>query len=131
MRERRLCSLNLEMDEKTVTDLIPDDVYRSIEELDAELPDFMATVMDDCVLDDPGEFWRRVVKESDEPAFYHRYRYERPGQLPMADVVVDMRQAATAAENIAFASAVSPVPLVPTAPMPPAKRRRIEPYRPW
>lgn len=131
MRERRLCSLNLEMDKKTVTDLIPDDVYRSLEELDAELPDFMATVMDDCVLDDPREFWRRVVKESDGQAFYHRYRYERPGQLPMADVVVDMRQAATAAENIAFASAVSPLPLVPTAPMPPAKRRRIEPYRPW
>jgi hypothetical protein len=131
MRERRLCSLNLEMDEKTVTDLIPDAVYRSLVELDAELPDFMATVMDEGVLDGPAEFWRRVVQESDEPAFYHRYRYERPGQLPMADVVVDMRQAATAAENIAFASAVSPVPLVPVAPMPPAKRRRIEPYRPW
>ena len=113
------------MDEKSI-------VCRSLEELDAELPDFMATVMDDGVLDDPGEFWRRVVKESDEPAFYHRYRYERPGQLPMVDVVVDMRQAATAAENIAFASAVSPVPLVPTvAAMPPEKRRRIEPYRPW
>jgi hypothetical protein len=111
MRERRLCSLNVEMDEKTVTDLIPDAVYRSLVELDAELPDFMATVMDEGVLDGPAEFWRRVVQESDEP--------------------VDMRQAATAAENIAFASAVSPLRAVPVAPMPPAKRRRIEPYRPW
>jgi len=115
----------------SIADLIPDDVYRSLQELEDEVPDFTASLMDDGVLDDPGQFWRRVVKESDEPAFYHRYRYERPGQLPMSDVVVDMRQAATAAENIAFASAVSPLRAVPVAAMPPAKRRRIEPYLPW
>ena len=121
----------------SIADLIPDEVYRSLEELEHELPDFTASLMDDGVLDDPGQFWRRVVKESDEQAFYHRYRYGRPGQLPMSDVVVDMRQAVTAAENIAFASAVSPLralsplPAVPSAAMPPAKRRRIEPYLPW
>ena len=126
------------MTEEHIFALIPNHVYRELKELDEELSRVPPPeLFSDHVLDNPEEFVRRVVKESDEPAFYHRYYNERPGQLLMADVVVDMRQAATAAENIAFAatmgmSPVPPVLQVPTvAVMPPLQRDRIEPYRPW
>ena len=126
------------MTEEHIFALIPNHVYRELKELDEELSRVPPPeLFSDHVLDNPEEFVRRVVNTSDDPAFYHSYYTERPGQLRVADVVVDMRQAVTAAENMAFEatmdmSAVPPVLEVPTvAVMPHGERRRIVPYRPW